>query len=345
MEHLTKWSEFVGLSASIIVAGIYLTKYADILSEKLGLGHIFIGVVFLGWVTSLPEAVITLSSLIRVGQPNLGIGNIYGSCIFNLLMICLTDVFVFKGRVFVKATPHIVLCGALSAITLLVSLLGFFLSNRYGAAYQRYFDPLGVNIGVTSFAILITYVIVTYTLYRAERTGRVPEIDAVSPNRYEDLSLAGVVLKSGIAASVIVVAGIFITDVAEDISCMYALRRSFVGTAFLAAISSMPELVTTLAAARMGFTNMAFANIFGSNIFNIGILAVTDVFYRGGLLFSEPERTSSSHLFVGLLPLLVTMIMIAAIHYRYKPKGRLNPVILLCILLYISALVASYLIG
>jgi len=344
MEHFVVWSKFIGFSTAIIVAGTYLTRYADILSEKLGLGHIFIGVVFLGWVTSLPELVITLSALLDVGQPDLGVGNIYGSCIFNLFMLCLIDIFIFKGKLFVRATPHAALCGALSGIVIVVSLAGFFLSNRYGAQFPALFDPLGVGIDVTSMAILVAYAVATYTLYRAERTGRVPEVDADCPKKYDEVSFSSVVLKSLIAASVIVVAGIFLTRVAEEMSDMYSLRRSFVGTMFLAAISSMPELVTTFAAAKMGFANMAFANIFGSNIFNIGILAVTDIFYRKSL-FWRAEGASPSHQFVGLLVVLVTMIMFAALHYRYEPRKRFSIVIFLCVLLYLSAVSASYFIG
>jgi len=341
-EGLVLWGQFVACSATIIIAGTLLTKYADMISKKVGLGHIFIGMVFLGWITSLPEAVVTISAMADIEQPDIGVGNIFGSILVNVFMLCLVDLLIFKGLIYAKATPHIILCATLSIIIILVSTAGIHLSHIYGTRCSNWFDPLNIKFSLISVAILITYIISTYALYRAEKTGKVPEIDPSCPENSTNVRLRTVLLKSIVCSVLILVAGILLSRTSDKIAEHYGIEQSFIGISLIGAITSMPELVCTFAAAKMGFANMALANIFGSNIFDVAILAFADIFYRKGSIYASTERASHSYQIVGILTVLMTAIMIAAVHYRYESKQRVNPVTLLCTLLYIAALIISY---
>ncbi|RKY18124.1 MAG: hypothetical protein DRP63_02560, partial [Planctomycetota bacterium] len=157
MEHFLLWGRFALLSFVVILAGTVLTRYADAISEKLQLGRVFIGMMFLGFVTSLPELVITLFSLVEVGRPSMGVGNIYGSCLFNLFMICLVDWLFMRGRIFVKTERGEAVCGLLSIVLVAISLAGLALEGRFAVRHPRFFDPLGINFGITSFLILVVY--------------------------------------------------------------------------------------------------------------------------------------------------------------------------------------------
>ncbi len=343
MEHLIVWGKFVGLSGAIVISGIALTRYADVISQKLGLGHVFIGVIFLGLVTSLPELVITMSALVGLDQPDLGIGNILGSCVFNLFMICLVDLLFFRGKVFARASTHLVFCGALSGIMILIAVLGLRFTDLYGATHPEWFDPLGLKVDVTSIVIIAFYAFATYALHRAEKSGRAPATESTPEKKDTDTSLGAVAAKSLLAAATIVLAGVCLTKTGERMADLYGLGHSFIGTAFLAAVSSMPELVCTVAAARYGFVNMAFANVFGSNIFNVGIIALTDVCYRSGSLFlGKVGHPSHSHGLVGLMGVLITMVFVAALGYRYQSRRRLSPVTLVSMALYAAALALAF---
>ena len=83
------WITFIVSAAGIVYAGVLLTKYADILSDRLHLGKTWVGIVLLGFVTSLPEAITSLISVVSLTADDLAIGNLFGSNNFNPMLICL----------------------------------------------------------------------------------------------------------------------------------------------------------------------------------------------------------------------------------------------------------------
>ena len=77
------WLKFAVCCAVILVAGTRLSKYGDVIAEKTGMGRVWIGAVLLAAVTSLPELMTGISSVAFVGEPNLTIGDLFGSNLFN----------------------------------------------------------------------------------------------------------------------------------------------------------------------------------------------------------------------------------------------------------------------
>jgi cation:H+ antiporter len=106
--------------------------------------------------------------------------------------------------------------------------------------------------------------------------------------------------------------------VGEDIAALEGWNTSFVGTLFIAAATSLPELVVTLSALRLGALDMAIANLLGSNLFNLLILAVDDVFYLKGPLLAH---VSVAHA-VSVMS-AVTMTGAVIVGLLYRPLGRL----------------------
>ena len=79
---------------------------------------------------------------------------------------------------------------------------------------------------------------------------------------------------------VILGAGVWLSHIGDAMATSYALEEGLVGTIFLAAVSSLPELVTGLAAVRAGLLALAAGSILGSNVFNLGILGVADLVHQ-----------------------------------------------------------------
>ena len=86
------WIQFLALTGAVLFAGTNLSKYADIIAEKTSLGRTFIGVVLLASVTSLPELITGVSSVAVFHVPDIAVGDVLGSCMFNLLILALADV-------------------------------------------------------------------------------------------------------------------------------------------------------------------------------------------------------------------------------------------------------------
>ncbi len=118
-------------------------------------------------------------------------------------------------------------------------------------------------------------------------------------------------------ALIVIGAAVFLPYFGERIAAYTGLGNTFFGTLFIAAATSLPELVVSLAALRMGALDMAVGNLLGSNVFNMFILGIDDVFYREGSLF---KNISSSH----LLSVFITIIMTAVVGLGllFKPKKK-----------------------
>jgi cation:H+ antiporter len=98
--------------------------------------------------------------------------------------------------------------------------------------------------------------------------------------------------------------------------------HSFVGTQFVAAVTSLPEVTVTLAALRMGAIDMAIANLLGSNLFNIAILAVDDVFYLQGPLLAD---VSPVHSVTALSAIAMSAVVVIGLLTR--PRERIGGVV------------------
>ena len=106
------WVQFVVCLAIILFAGTRLARYGDAIAEKTGLGRIWIGLVLLSLVTTMPELVTSVSSAALVGIADLALGTVLGSCIFNLAIIAVLDIFLRSSPVLNQASRrHIIPAG------------------------------------------------------------------------------------------------------------------------------------------------------------------------------------------------------------------------------------------
>jgi hypothetical protein len=74
------WLQFVVCLATIVVAGTRLSKYGDVIAGKTGLGRVWVGIVLLATVTSLPEVATGISAVAIVDSPDLAVGDLFGAC-------------------------------------------------------------------------------------------------------------------------------------------------------------------------------------------------------------------------------------------------------------------------
>jgi cation:H+ antiporter len=109
-----------------------------------------------------------------------------------------------------------------------------------------------------------------------------------------------------IHALIVTLAALFLPYFGEKIADQTGLSESFFGTVFLAITTSLPELVVSVSALRMGALDMAAGNLLGSNVFNIAILSLLDLFYTEGPLYSKISGTHA-------LSLLASIVMTAVV--------------------------------
>ena len=125
-----------------------------------------------------------------------------------------------------------------------------------------------------------------------------------------------------IAAIVVVAAGVWLPFVGADLANAMGWEKTFVGSLFVAGATSLPELVVTVAAVRIGALNMAIANLLGSNLFDMLVLAIDDIFYtKGPILWA----VSPAHAFSAGSAVVMTGLVIVSLLYR--PGKRLFRVV------------------
>ena len=129
--------------------------------------------------------------------------------------------------------------------------------------------------------------------------------------------------KFGVAALVILVSAPILVDAADGIGREAELSDSFVGASFLAFSTSLPELATAVAAARIGAFDLAVGSLLGSNAFNMAIIFFTDLVYTDGAILAD---VSPAQAFVGVSAILLMSVVLAGIvHGAARARGSWSP--------------------
>jgi len=285
------WVTFLFSAALIVLAATQLAKYGDVIAIRTRLGGMFIGVLLLAGATSLPEVLTTISSLSQ-GVPNLAAGNLLGSNLFNMFLLAILDMLHRKDRILRKAALKHALTGSLTVF--LIGLVVFFMLADIKIQIGW--------VGVDSIAILLAYAISMRLIqsnqaHRASHPAEKMEIPDGTPSLWVGL------IGFGLAAAALVVVTPWMVRSSAEIAEITGLGTTFVGTTLVAIVTSLPELVTTVAAVKLGADDMAIGNLFGSNLFNMFALGLTDVFYLQGRFLSVIDP---AFLLVGMLGLLMT---------------------------------------
>jgi cation:H+ antiporter len=140
--------------------------------------------------------------------------------------------------------------------------------------------------------------------------------------------------------TVIFMAGVTVAQVSDALAQQTGLGASFVGATLVAISTSLPELSTTIAAARLGAYSMAISNIFGSNALMVSLLFVSDVFYREGPIL---ESVDASAIFAAASGVVVTSVyLIGLIERRNKTVGRLGLDSLTVLFVYAGTVLVLY---
>ncbi len=307
---LVTWLFFIACAAVILVAGTQLSRYGDVIADMTGLGRTWIGVVLLASVTSLPELITGLSSVAIFRVPNIAMGDIAGSCMFNLLIIAMLDALhgpapisgrVHQGQV-LSASFGLILLGLVSLSIMLREML-----------------PVIGWVSVSSVLFIAMYLLAMRTIFTYEQRRIMAEFVAEMATETEARHPSAVRVYGLFILNAVLIVGaaLYLPGLAETLAETTGLGQTFFGTIFVALSTSLPEVVVSIAALRIGAIDMAVGNIFGSNLFNIGILALDDLFYTPGPLLAAIEM---SHIIAVIAAMIMTAIAIVGLTYRSDSK-------------------------
>ncbi|WP_127901240.1 sodium:calcium antiporter [Solirhodobacter olei] len=328
------WLE-LGLCAAVIaVAGSVLTRHAEVLARLTGLSRSWIGLLLLATATSLPELFTGISAVAATGAPNIAVGDALGSCVFNLLLLVLLDELsraeplyrrIDQGHI-LTAGFGVIMIGAVGALILLS---------------REQLDLRFLHVSGYTPMIVVIYLVAMRAAFDYERRSKSRDAAA---EETEGLSLRTALLRYLTAAAFVVAAGSWLPFIGQDIATAMGWKTTFVGTLLIAGATSLPELVVTITALRIGAVDMAIGNLLGSNLFDVLILAIDDIAYLKGPLLSA---VAPAHAITAFAAVIMSGIFIVAMLYRPETRlrGTIGWVSLSMLVVYLLSSYAIYLHG
>lgn len=334
---------FLASAAVIWLAGVRLSRYTDVLAERLHLGSALGGVVLLAIATNLPEIAITVSAALS-GQVEVAVGNLLGGIAIQTVVLVALDAFGVRGRqplTYRAASLTLVLEGALVVAVLLVVVAGTQLPNLMVAR-------------LTPAPVLVVLVWVAGLLLINGPGSRLPwHAGGTAPDgqqpprgharaasetkaRRQGVSTARAGTVFGVAALATLVAGVAIERSGEQFFGDIGLSGVLFGSTVLAAATSLPELSTGLAAARTGDYQLAVGDIFGGNAF-LPVLFVVVTLVSGRPVLPTAGKTD---VYLTALGALLTVVYLVGLVVRPQRRIlRMGPDSLTVLLLYVVGVV------
>lgn len=304
---------FLVASVVIWLAGTRLERLADIVARRTGLGHAFTGMLLLAAATSLPEVATTVTAVVFLGNPSLAVHNLVGGVALQTAILIIADAAKRGPGSLTFAAPRFVLLIQGLGVVLLLQIV--IAGITAGGTPRIWF------VSAWLILLLAAYVGVMYLVYRYRKQSRwtpshvestQPEEDddaaqSATENESErgDQSMARVWLYVAVLSLLVLGGGWLATETADALAVRSGLSPAFLGATLLAAATSLPEVSTTVSAARHSRYTVAMSNVFGSNAFDVTLLVLAELLYLGGSIF---EDVKSSVVFVATIGSIMTCI-------------------------------------
>lgn len=247
----------------LLIGFILLIKGADFfvdgassIAKTLKVPSLIIGLTIVAFGTSAPELAVSITSALK-GQNGIAVGNVVGSNIFNVLMVVGIAAIIYpltvKKSVLFKEFPFTVL----SCVVLFILSIDQFMDGGTTNILSR----------TDGAILLIFFSIFMYYLIESALKARENEeeqVDAMPLWKSIVFSIGGIIG--------IVIGGDIVVDSATNIALNWGMSETLVGLTIVAIGTSLPELVTSVVAAKKGESDIALGNVIGSSIFNVFLI-------------------------------------------------------------------------
>lgn len=303
------WLQFAAVAAVILFAGSNLSRYGDVIAEKTGMGRTWVGIILMASVTSLPELITGVSSIVIFALPDLAVGNVLGACMFNMLTIALLDVLSGSTPISTRANQGQVLAAGFGVLMLGVAAMSIAASATMPAIGW---------IGWNSVAFFLIYAISMRTVFLFERR-RIAEFvhERLEAAHYDHISVGKAYRNYAVNAALVIAAATYLPHLGDQIASATGLGGTFVGTTLIALTTTFPELVVSISALKIDAPDLAFGNLLGSNLFNLAVLAIDDLLYVAGPLLSD---VAQSHVVSANAAMAMTAGAVIGLTYRASKK-------------------------
>ena len=301
----------VAAGGALVAVGVPFARVVDALADRTGIGEALAGALLVGATTSLP-GIVTTAVAAASGEADLAVANAVGGIAVQTTFLAVADLTYRRANLEHAAAslPNVM------QTVVLIALIGVVMGA--GGA------PADTIVGIHPATVLLVagygygLVLVRSTrdvpMWRPRDTAEtVP--DEVADEGAEPVAISMLWGRFAVMAAVVSAAGFVIAAAGISLMRATSLSASIVGGLVTSVITSLPELVTAIAAVRIGALTLAVGDIVGGNTFDILFVAVADVFYRPGSVYHAIDDGTTFFL---ALAVLLTAVLAAGLVHRSK---------------------------
>ncbi|MCH5329885.1 MAG: sodium:calcium antiporter [Alistipes sp.] len=309
---------YIVVASAVVYASIRASHYIDLIDRTTNLSGAFLGGVLLSAVTSLPELFTSLSAVLVLHKPSMCIGNILGSDLFNIAMLCCVMLCCI-GRTGNRRTAK----GNIAVAVYLAVIYAVMMADRFGF--------IDIELGTVN---IITFIfIVIYVLAVRHLSGESSAPDAGEESEPVTLSLRAIAVRFVLASIAIIGLSIAMTYVTDAVAEEFSIGAGFAGALLLGVATSLPEVSSTIALFRMKNYDIAVGNIVGSNLFNFMVLCVADIASFRTSVYDYSDPKVDWLLFSGSV---ATLLMLPVLTVRNKAvKAVCSLAVIACYILFL----------
>ncbi len=305
MEYLLLIVGFVGL----IKGADFFVDGSSSIAKKLGIPAMIIGLTIVSLGTSLPEAAVSITASLE-GSNDLSISNVTGSNIFNLMVV-------------------VAVCAMMKPMSSSKSLLKRDFPVTIGASVLLLLFLLDSTLTrLEAVIFLVACFVYIFFLVKSAKSSRLEmqEIEKEVEQETKVMPMWKSLLLIGIGIAGIIIGGELVVNSAVTIAASFGMSQSLIGVTIVAVGTSLPELVTSIVAAKKGETDLALGNALGSCILNI--------FFILGISASISPITIDQESFKHVIVMLSTTALMFLFAFTGRKTSRVEG--LICLLVYLS---------
>lgn len=315
MTNLEMLGEFFLSAVAVVLAGVRLARDGDVIAARSALGGLWVGSIFLAASTSLPELTTDIAA-VRLGAPDLAMGDLFGSSMANMFILALVTLIPRGEELFRKAALDHALYASLAIVMSCIAALAILVR-----------PPVAIfGVGPGAILLAVVYLVGSRAIFRhtalARKAGMVVETTPIEPGEERAPRIPArrrAVIGFVVASLIILIAAPRFAHAAAGLAEATGLGTTFFGTWIVGFATSLPELVTSLAAVRLRAYDLAVGNLFGSNALNLVLVVPLDIVHRKGPVLAVVSQT---HVVSALIGLVLMATGLAALLFR--AKGRFN---------------------
>lgn len=320
---------FAGCALVIALAGTRITAVVDQLADRTGIGEAAAGAVLLGFSTSIGGSVLSVTAAWN-GNAELAVSNALGGIAVQTFFLAVADMVYRRANLehAAASVPNMI------QNALLIMLLALIMIT-----------PLlpEVTLWQVHFASPLLFIFYVYGLHLAQGAHNKPmwtptQTRETRADQPDDTSRMPSTVRLWVEFTLLFVvlglAGWTLEPAATVIAAKTGLTQTVVGVMLTAISTSIPELVTSIAAVRRGALTLAVGGIIGGNAFDTLFMAASDIAYRDGSIYHT--MTKSAQLWVSLTLLMAAVLMMGLLRRERLGPGRIGVESVVLILLYLS---------